>query len=32
MTTGFAGGHDFKDPKVAEITLKFFERHLKSVD
>lgn len=26
-------GHgNFKDPMVAEITLKFFERHLKSVD
>jgi len=26
-------GHgNFKDPKVAEITLKFFERHLRSVN
>jgi acetyl esterase/lipase len=28
---GEGHGH-FKDPKVAEITLKFFERHLKSVN
>lgn len=31
--TVIGGGHgNFKDPKVAEITLKFFERYLKSFD
>ncbi len=31
-TVAGEGHGNFKDPKVAEMTLKFFERHLKSVD
>jgi len=31
-TVSGEGHGNFKDPKVAEITLKFFEQHLKSVN